>query len=245
MLDNDKFYNVFIKATSELNHEEGECLTKVILPESFHDDLSKKIKLQERANICNKDNLDIEVNIIEDHMNEEVKYSILVGKKMREIISSKSGRVLCSEPYMDSVKIIVSSSENPELSSVYIGRTTNKDDVYDYSFAKKTKDGIIMFKSKVEMQSVYYNYNITRVIITETIYNRDTSEIIGDAYLNPKLLAESEKYGIKCDSTTTYTDIKSLSEIYHFFVKRSEEAFRENYSKSMATGTAKGFNDGK
>lgn len=223
MLYNDDYYEKFLKENSESRYSKDDSLLKIVLPESFKPAFLKSINLQDRADI--RYNFNTKINVVDEYQADAITYSIQLDK-------SKNG---LGGVVLDGVKIVISSVESPEEACVYVKTICSNELRRKYFFVNKTNEGILMFQIKLElrMDLSVGQYIVVDSVITETFYNATTSNAIGSAYLNPELLSESERYGIVCDDTTTYTNINSLSSIFELFNKRCGEVLNNASSKSM------------
>lgn len=239
MLNNSEFYRRFLGEINELRNKSGVPLAEVILPTDFEDIVSGNFKLQERFNIINNRDIGIDIIINNEYNADMETYSIKTTKKYNDHSS-----------FTGSVTIIVSSIQNSDEVSLYMGIITYSgsayNHVYNYCFIRKNKNGIVMFDMEISMNSGDNStYKINKSKITETFYNSETSEYIGDAYLNPTLLKASHLYGIKYDSSATYTDVLSLKEMFELFNNRCAELLGDNYSKSIAKSSETGDSNGR
>lgn len=223
MIYNDDYYEKFLKENSESRFSKDDPLIKIVLPESFKPAFLKGITLQDRVDI--RYNLITNINVVDEYQADAITYSIQLNKSK----NSLGGTVL------DGIKIVVSSVESPEEACVYVKTSCSNEYRRKYFFVSRTNDGILMFQIKLELKmDLSVGIYIVNSVITETFYNATTSNAIGDAYQNPELLSESERYGIVCDDTTTYTNINSLTSIYELFNKRCGEVLNNSSNKTMS-----------
>lgn len=205
MIDKEGLYEGLIKNLSEsyISGYEGKLtpLAKLVLPTSIVDSLKFDLKF-----VSNIGSGSIKFFIEEEFNNSLIKYDIELE------ISQKYDT-------FNALRIIVTDETEPGTEYVYVvfGRSL---DSYGYGFIKRNKNGLLLLYSNINMKE-------NRSTVKLRAFDSETTRFIGEAYLSPKKILESEKYGVK-------PEISETNEVPNFYSKDAYELFHQKADEILS-----------
>lgn len=209
MLNDKNFKNFFMERLAE-NGFQDLNLARIVLTDNICNIMSRNLPLKERDKM-------------HDTMFKlEVEENLTNCKTIYEI-SAQRANWGCIGEHISYLNIVIRNDVNPEVYTyAYCGEDNHS--VYNYRFTKKGSKGMYMMYIRKKLD---YGAE-TDADVIERFYNKETSEIIGHAYLNAHFLDDIYRYGIDGDYCSSWKEPFSLAQVYAIFHEKANKFLNED-----------------